>query len=392
MTASLFALLAAPRHASLPAIARAFARASGSAGAVIFLSDGAELRIGGAHPGASEETTATLRIQLGQSATGQVAEHGHAIRLAADAPRTPSYREILGLGPASSDGAVARLALPARGLDGAILGVVSLHRPTAQPFADEDITAFQPYADLLGMRLQLRGLRDAVDAHHSERERLIEAAVSAQEDERRRIAYDLHDGVTTALASMSFHLNAAELSLATEPSDAAQARDQIGVARTLADLAYEQTRAAITGLHSLVLSDLGLVAALESIAATSPGVPVEVACDPASAFADLPGHAAATLFRIAQEATSNAARHAHASAVRIELRRHDDTAWLTIQDDGVGFDVRAASTTPRNDDDRPHFGLASIAERSALIGASLRIESAPGAGTAITVELPLEST
>lgn len=387
MTAKLFALLAGPRHASLDAVARAFALASESLGAVVFISDGETLRIGGAHP--ATPGVETLRIQFGQGATGQAAKHGHAIRLAADAPRTPAYRAILGL-PCEPGGAVARLCLAARGLDGAILGVVSLHRNTDRPYLDDDVTTFQPFADLLGMRLQLKELRDAVDAHHSEREQLIEAAVCAQEDERRRIAYDLHDGVTTALASMSFHLNAAELSLGA--GEHAQAREQIAVARSLADLAYEQTRAAITGLHSLVLADLGLVAAIESIAQASPGVAVEVSCDPAEDFADLPGHAAATLFRIAQETTANAARHAHASLVRIELRRRGDTVWLTTSDDGVGFDVRAASHDPRHaPDDRPHFGLASIAERCALIGASLRIDSAPGAGTRVTVELPLDS-
>ncbi len=389
MTAALLALLAAPRRVGLSAVARAFAVGSDSLGAVIFVSDGEMLRVGGVHPPASGDA-ATIRIRLGQGATGKAAEHGHAIRLAADAPGTPAYRVILGL-PAEPGGAVARLCLPARGIDGAILGVVSLHRSVGRPYADDDVTTFQPFADLLGMRLQLRGLRDAVDAHHSEREHLIEAAVSAQEDERRRIAFDLHDGVTTALASMSFHLNAADLSLAEGAQ--AQAREQIVVARSLADLAYEQTRAAITGLHSLVLSDLGLVAAVESIAQTfpSPDVVVEVACDPAENFADLPGHVAATLFRIAQETTANAVRHAQASLVRLELRRREDTVWLTTSDDGVGFDVRAASSGPRHDpDDRPHFGLASIAERCALIGAALRIDSAPGAGTTVTVELPLD--
>src|SRR5690606_22425281 len=99
-----------------------------------------------------------------------------------------------------------------------------------------------------------------------------------QEDERRRIAFDLHDGVTTVLASMAFHLNAADLAVRDLPH-AQAARAQIAAAQQLADLAYHQTRSAISGLHSLVLDDLGLVAALESLiqgAAPEPGTEVEL--------------------------------------------------------------------------------------------------------------------
>ncbi|HZK05512.1 MAG TPA: GAF domain-containing sensor histidine kinase [Actinomycetaceae bacterium] len=398
MTAALCTLLSAPHPVNLAAVAHAFTRASASIGSVIFLSDGSELRVGAAEP-ADPENAASLRVAVGQSAAGQVAQHGHAIRLSADAPRTPAYRAILGLGEGS---AVARICLPARGDGGAIVAVVTMHRPTDSPYSDDDMTTLQPYADLLGIRLQLQDLRNAVDEHHTERERLIAAAVSAQEGERRRIAYDLHDGVTTALASMSFHLNAAELSIAdvewsTGESELTpaivnaleQSRSQIAVARSLADLAYGQTRAAITGLHNLVLSDLGLVAAVESLAETSPGVPIDVACDNPETFDALSDHAAAALFRIAQETAANSARHARASRITITLRRSNGAVVLETTDDGVGFDVRAVREAPSSAEDASHFGLASIAERCALIGASLRIDSAPGAGTTVTVELPL---
>ena len=265
MTTSLFGMLSAPSRLDLAAVAKAFARESDSFGSVLLTSDGKELVVGAAFP-SDPDAEALLHIPVGQGVSGQVARNGHAIRLAADAPRTPAYRELLGIHDA---GEVARMCLPARGVDGQILGVVSLHRSTDRPYLDEDVTRFQPYADLLGIRLQARGLLNAVDEHRHDRDRLIAAAISAQETERRLIAFDLHDGVTTALASMSFHLNAAELSLRdTEERGAdnhaesavalGQARAQIQTARPLGDLAYTQPRAAITGLHSLVLDHLGL--------------------------------------------------------------------------------------------------------------------------------------
>ncbi len=399
MRSQLWEMLATPVAFDLGALAGAFALQTRSTGAVIQLSDGAQLTVGGLYP-PDPDSQAALVVAVGQGVTGLVARNGHGMRLGADAPRNPVHRHVLGL---DAGGSVARLCVPARGLGGQILGVVGVHRSVDEPYTDEDLTSLQPCADLLGLRLQVMDLRNAVDAHRGDRDRLIAQAISAQESERRRIASDLHDGVTTALASMSFHLNAAELSIAaaeaecaTPPPDGtrlAQARSQIGVARTLADRAYTQTRAAITGLHSLVLDDLGLVAALESLAETAPGAVMEVTGDPEDEFADLPDHAAAALFRIAQESTSNAIRHGHAGLVTVSLRRADDVVVLTISDDGVGFDVRQDPTdrvAARADGtEGAHFGLSSIAERCALVGASLRIESMPGRGTTVTVDLPV---
>ena len=398
MKSQLWQMLATPVALDLGALAQAFAEQTRSTGAVIQLSDGAQLTVGGLYP-PDPAAQAALVVLIGQGVTGLVARNGHGMRLGADRPRSPVHRHVLGL---DHGGSVARLCVPARGLGGQILGVVGVHRGVDDPYTDAELTSLQPCADLLGLRLQVMGLRDAVDAHRDDRDRLIAQAISAQEAERRRIASDLHDGVTTAIASMSFHLNAAELSIeaaealcdeASEGARLAQARSQIGVARTLADRAYTQTRAAITGLHSLVLDDLGLVAALESLAETAPEAVMDTVCDPPEEFADLPDHAAAALFRIAQESTSNAIRHGHASRVTVSLRRVGGGVVLGISDDGVGFDVRPDPTgraaARAAGTEGAHFGLSSIAERCALVGASLRIESMPGRGTTVIVDLPV---
>jgi signal transduction histidine kinase len=398
MKSDLWQMLATPVAFDLEALAQAFAEETRSIGAVIQLSDGAQLTVGGLYP-PDPAAQAALVVMIGQGVTGLVARNGHGMRLGADRPRSPVHRHVLGL---DQGGSVARLCVPARGLGGQILGVVGVHRSVDDPYTDAELTSLQPCADLLGLRLQVMGLRDAVDAHRDDRDRLIAQAISAQEAERRRIASDLHDGVTTAIASMSFHLNAAELSIeaaealcdeSSEDTTLAQARSQIGVARTLADRAYTQTRAAITGLHSLVLDDLGLVAAIESLAETAPEAVMETVCDPPEAFADLPDHAAAALFRIAQESTSNAIRHGHASRVTVSLRRVGGGVVLGISDDGVGFDVRPDPTgraaARAAGTEGAHFGLSSIAERCALVGASLRIESMPGRGTTVIVDLPV---
>jgi len=186
----------------------------------------------------------------------------------------------------------------------------------------------------------------------------------------------------------------------------AQAAAQIAAARSLLDLAYSQTRAAITGLHSLVLDDHGLVAAVETLVQTAPELEIEFLADDEDAFADVSNHAAAALFRIAQETISNAVRHSKASHVEVSLLRTEGAVVLATRDDGIGFDPRPAlgdnargfvtMESADGGDDRPftsghvdHFGLSSIAERCALIGASLQIDSDPGRGTSVIVELPM---
>lgn len=363
-------------------------------GVVVLVNDGLELTVGDVWP-ANASVAPLLRIPVGFGVTGLVARNGKPVLLDEDSPRNPVHRQLLGLAEGET---VARMCLPARGLSDVVTGVLAVHRPPRHPFTAADLDAVTPYAALVGLELHAEQLWRAVHRHRTDRDRLIEAAISAQEAERRRIAFDLHDGVTTALASMSFHLSAADLSIAglvgtTPGSKAAErVRAEVGAARQLADLAYHQTRIAISGLHSLVLDDLGLVAALESLAQTAvgdDGPVVDLVVDPGAAFDDVPDHAAAALYRIAQETLGNAVKHARADRVLLSLRRVGESVVLGCTDDGIGFDPEERRAARATDDGEQHFGLSSIAERCALIEASLRLESMPGRGTTVLVELPL---
>lgn len=346
-----------------------------------------------AHP-----SSGALRLQVGFGVTGRVARSRTARLLPEDSPRNPLHRQLLGLDP---DQTVARMCLPLFGIHDTVVGVLAAHRAPSHPFHAADQDAVAPAVALLGLRLHAEQLWGVVNRHRTDRDRLIEQAISAQEAERRRIAFDLHDGVTTTLASMAFHVSAADLTLveaadgeglAREPGQQLRrARDQLGQVRELTDVAYNQTRVAISGLHSLVLQDLGLIAALESLVqlAGEEGPDIEIVADPAMDLGDVPDHAAAALYRIAQEAISNAVKHSQAERVVVSLRRVGTSIILGCADDGVGFDpderrkARAA--------DGQHYGLSSMAERCATVEASLRVESGVGRGTTILVELPLSA-
>lgn len=366
-----------------------------AAGVLVYAIDGQSLTIFDiwpAHPSAD-----SLKLQVGFGVTGLVARTRKPVMLDADSPRNVLHRQLLGLEPQQT---VARMCLPLPGLDGEVVGVLAVHRDPRRPFGQTDLEAAEAQATILGLRLHAEQLWRTVNRHRTERDRLMKQAISAQEAERRRIAFDLHDGVTTALASMSFHLSAADLTVsevAARGSDDAtilleleRARAELQSARELTDLAYNQTRAAISGLHSLVLDDLGLVAAIESLvqmASRGDGPSIDLVVDPDAAIGDIPDHAAAALYRINQEALSNAIKHADAHRIVVSLRRVGDSVILGCTDDGKGFD--RAERRAADSDGGEHFGLSSIEERCAMIDASLRIESVPGRGTTLLVELPI---
>jgi two-component system NarL family sensor kinase len=373
------------------------ARLFGADGVLVYAVNGQDLNvvdIWPAHPSAD-----ALTLQVGFGVTGLVARTGKPALIEADSPRNVLHRQLLALEEGQT---VARMCLPLPGLEGDVVGVVAAHRDPRAPFGEVDLCTAEPYAAILGLRLEAKQLWRTVNNQRTERDRLIKAAISAQEAERRRIAFELHDGVTTALASMSFHLSAADLTIskalaASEDSTLLRELDCVRAellnARKLGDLAYNQTRAAITGLHSLVLDDLGLTAAIESLvqmARQHGGPSIEFVVDPAAAVDDIPDHAAAALYRITQEALANAVKHAEADRIVVSLRGVGDSIVLGCADDGRGFDAAERQAARAADaDGAQHFGVSSMAERCAMIEASLRVESAPGRGTTVLVELPL---
>jgi two-component system NarL family sensor kinase len=373
------------------------ARLFGADGVLVYAVNGQDLNvvdIWPAHPSAD-----ALTLQVGFGVTGLVARTGKPALIEADSPRNVLHRQLLGLEEGQT---VARMCLPLPGLEGDVVGVVAAHRDPRAPFGEVDLCTAEPYAAILGLRLEAKQLWRTVNNQRTERDRLIKAAISAQEAERRRIAFELHDGVTTALASMSFHLSSADLTIskalaASEDSTLLRELDCVRAellnARKLGDLAYNQTRAAITGLHSLVLDDLGLTAAIESLvqmARQHGGPSIEFVVDPAAAVDDIPDHAAAALYRITQEALANAVKHAEADRIVVSLRGVGDSIVLGCADDGRGFDAAERQAARAADaDGAQHFGVSSMAERCAMIEASLRVESAPGRGTTVLVELPL---
>ncbi len=208
------------------------------------------------------------------------------------------------------------------------------------------------------------------------------ALIRAQEDERRRIARDLHDVVGQALTAVKLSLEAAERRT-DEPSARVYIREGVGIV----EQAIQDVRTLALDLRPSVLDDLGIVPAIRwylNREARRSGCTVSLLAEigPPRLDPDLE----TTCFRIVQEALTNIARHARARHIRLELGVEGDRLVMTVADDGVGFDVPAARRASRHGRSQ---GLQGIAERVELAGGSMDILSAKGQGTRLRVALPL---
>ncbi len=209
--------------------------------------------------------------------------------------------------------------------------------------------------------------------------------LGAQEDERKRIARELHDDTSGALARVLLNMEVLDDLLPDAPTEL---RAKIRATRTLTEQTLENIRKMIFDLRPTLLDDLGLAAAVHWYAKNNlepAGIQVQF-----EASNNL-GRASATvetaLFRIAQEAITNIIRHAHARQVQVRLAR-EQTHWvLVVQDDGQGFSVDHVMHAPS---DEHRWGLFGVQERTALLGGIFRIESHPDAGTTLRVEIPVE--
>lgn len=213
----------------------------------------------------------------------------------------------------------------------------------------------------------------------AELEVLAGRLISAQEDERRRVARELHDDLVQRLAAMAIEVGRLE----RQAPGAGQHAGLAVLKRTLATLS-EDVHGLSRRLHPATLEEQGLLASIEHEcrAFTERGGPpvdlhAEGACD------DLPGPVALALFRIVQESLRNASQHARATEVSISVRRADRDVTLDVTDDGDGFD-RARP------DWQGGLGLASMEERARLLGGACEVTSSPGKGTHVHVALPLD--
>lgn len=217
--------------------------------------------------------------------------------------------------------------------------------------------------------------------------RYVGAITDSQEAERRRIARDLHDETVQSLLAIERHLELYQ----SQNSDPEHG-EQLENLRAMVEQTLQGVRQINRDLRPLILEDLGLVPALQTLvreARQGVGAVDDVEFKTSQAKIDLQPEQELALYRITQEALANVRKHADASHVRIHLVVDDHSVHLRIDDDGVGFQVPPAITDFAR---RGSFGIVGIQERALAVGGTASIRSVPGEGTRVTVILPINES
>jgi two-component system, NarL family, sensor histidine kinase UhpB len=222
-----------------------------------------------------------------------------------------------------------------------------------------------------------QAFRRMLERLEAERRRTSSAALEAQEEERARIARDLHDEVNQSLTGLLLRLEAAREKAPPE------LENELTETRALANQAMQELLALARQLRPTALDDLGLKAAMAGhIKELGDQGGLRASFEAHGDFSDLPQDVQLVVYRVAQEALSNALRHAGAENVRVALVREDGEVELRVGDDGRGFSFEQAARG---------LGIAGMRERALLVGGDLRVESRPELGTRVSLRVPIET-
>ncbi|MBI5702975.1 MAG: GAF domain-containing sensor histidine kinase [Chloroflexota bacterium] len=336
----------------------------------VFLIRGDELRVGSARRFTNADLRATLHGKEG--VLKRVLDDGEAV-LIQDVGYDPELGRIVALRSCS-----AAYCLPLRsGFN--VYGAMLFAHPDPAYFTKER----RELLDIIG-RQSVIAVQNASLYQNlvEEKERMIEV----QEETRKKLARDLHDGPTQSVAAMAMRINLIRRMMAKNPQEAL---DELQKIEELAHRTTKEIRHMLFTLRPLILESQGLNAALQAMAEKmretfSQNVLINV---DESVLEDMEMGKQGVIFYIIEEAVNNARKHASAAHVWVRLRPFErEIALLEIEDDGVGFDVAAVN---KSYDKRGSLGMVNLRERTELVNGLLNIDSAPGKGTRIQVYIPL---
>lgn len=322
-----------------------------------------------------DKLAGSIELAVGEGMAGWVAANGEPAVIVENKQDDPRYKYIPEL---HGHEFTSMVSVPIVSRLGHLVGVLNLHSKRRREFTT-DVELLRSVAGLVAGAIENARLYHRLAEREEALERFTERTVQLQEAERRRLAGEIHDGISQRIVSLSFHLSAAGDLVRTEP---ARAAEQIARAQALAAAALDETRYAIAGLRPPVLDDLGLAASLESLAYSTPDISVYV--DVASY--QLPEHVETAVYRVAQEALQNVVKHAGARGAEIRLRASGDRVVLEVSDDGVGFDPAAIPRAAGPSG----YGIEGMRKRAELLGGTLELHSGPAQrGTTLRLDVPV---
>jgi signal transduction histidine kinase len=349
-------------------------------GGILLLDEETQLLCYRVHHGLSGEYVKNVCYRLGEGIAGRVAQSGEAIRVKDISTDTRAVDQDF----VAEEGLRAVASVPLRSKD-RVLGVLNIASHGPRKFSSEDIQLLNSIAPQIAIAVENAKLHQEVQRKEEVRGELLQDMFSIQEEERRRIARELHDETSQVLASLNANLEAAAGML---PATSDDIKAILKKSQALSINVLDGIHKIIYELRPSVLDDLGLVTAAQWLAESNlEAAGVTVNFKATGRKRRLSSRMETTLFRVIQEAVNNIARHAHAKNTSISMHFKKSGIRVYIRDDGGGFDVDEAISSKN----RPRgLGLVGMKERIAIVNGVLDIRSYPGVGgTEIDIEVPM---
>jgi signal transduction histidine kinase len=260
------------------------------------------------------------------------------------------------------------------------VGILNLLLPAGRELSGEELNMLESVGHEVAITVQRARLFEQVREQEHIRRQLLQRLLVAQEDERRRIAQDLHDHAGQMMTALIIQLS----QLASKArDDGAEMAEPLRRLHEMAQQGLDELRKLVYELRPSILDDLGLGPAVRWYAdAYVRAAGLQADTHIGELRERLPAELETVAFRIIQEAATNTLRHARASKLEIRVDLRGDTLLVMVRDDGIGFDPEGAR-------DRQGLGLHGMRERAQLVGGTLQVLSVPGVGTTILARLPL---
>jgi len=336
-----------------------------------------------AHLGSALDATGVAIWCVGddapQAVWGDAAPDAEQLRRTADEGAVTTSAGALG--GLEEEQPVSWVAAPALSR-GTVRAVVGLAWEPARPLGRTERDLVDSLAGLVGIAVDNARLLSRLQEKEESLVGLVRKTLTAQEEERRRIARELHDETSQVLSALLMNISMLESQALVDD----QGRARVAAVKALAEEAARNLDTMLFELRPALLDELGLIPALRwYLAQVGEAWQVPIAFE-GEKTERLPDHVEVTAFRIVQEAVGNVVRHANATAATVRVVEEEGKLLVRVSDDGRGFDPAAVAARARTGES---VGLMGMRERAELAGGALRVDSAPGAGTTVTAELPV---
>jgi signal transduction histidine kinase len=355
---------------------------NGTVGGIMLLDEPGQTLSYRVHHGLSDKYAEEMRLKLGEGIAGKVAQNGRAVLLEDISSEPDAARTDL----ISSEGLRAFLSVPLRAKDN-VLGVMNVASHVPHRFSKEDVYLLHSIGDQLGIAIEQAVLTERLRKARERLRKLARQNLVAEEEERRRIARELHDETSQSLSGIALQLEALiEVSAKSGRQDP-QFIAGLKKVQSLTVQVHKEVSRVIANLHPTVLETLGLVAAVRqhvknSLQPLNINVTVEVKGTERRFAADVE----TAVFRVVQGTVGNIIKHSKAKNASIVLVYEPNEFSLTIRDDGLGFDVSKLTDVEESGRGR---GLFSMRERIGFLGGTSGVESRVGAGTTVWARIPI---